>query len=194
MVVKFWDRTTVVSVRALVALSLGVLTCGCGGGGGGGSSAPAGPTPAQQSTVQEPDGLTFSVSEDKAVAAMGEPVTLHIVLANKTPATITGTFAGNSYGFTTLDPLLFENSIVFDSEGHDIGTDGNTTLPASKGDRVPLTLAPGQSFVATLVYTFTRADTYTVSPAVSNLMYQSFSAVNYKNAGPLTITVIGVQS
>lgn len=133
--------------------------------------------------------MTFSVSEDKTTAAVGEPVTLHIALTNNTSSTIMGTFATASYGFTALDPLLFENSIVQDSKGKYIATNGSTDLPASKSDVVPVTFAPGQSFAATLVYTFTRADTYTVQPSVANLAYQSFSAESYKNPGPLTITV-----
>lgn len=133
--------------------------------------------------------MTFSVTDALSSVTVGEPVTLHITLSNNTSSTITGTFATDSYTFTTLDPLLFENSIVQDSEGHSISTNGSTDFPASKPDRVLVTLNRGQSFAATLIYTFTRADTYTVSPGVANLAYPSYATPSYKSAGPLTITV-----
>lgn len=185
---------TISGTGTLLALSASLFLSGCGGGGGNTSttstgSTPTGPTPAQQSSVTEPDNLTFSVTEDKASVAVGEPVTLHITLANNTSASIAGTFASDAYGFNTLDPLLFKNSIVQDAEGHYISANGSTDSPASKLYNVPVTLLPGQSFAATLVYTFTRADTYTVSPGVANPTYPYYATPSYKSAGPLTVTV-----
>ena len=186
-------NVTLLGGRALLALSLALLLSGCGGSGGGGGSTstvstPTVPAPAQQSSVTEPDNLTFSVTEDKATAAIGEPVTLHIALTNTTSATITDTFATDSFGFTTLDPLLF-NSIVEDAEGHVISTNGSTITPTSKPTRVLVTVAPGQTFASTMVYTFVRADTYKVSPGVASIVYPSYFPGGYINPGPLTITV-----
>ena len=172
----------------LLALSFSLALSGCGGGGGTSSmTAPSGP--ALQASVSEPDHLTFSVTADKATAAVGEPVTLHIALSNNTSDTITGTFAGDSSGSPTLDPLLFKNTIAQDSAGHYISTDGSTDLPVSKLVRVSVSLAPGQSLSSTLVYTFTRADTYAVSPVVANVAYPTYFPGGYVSAGPLTITV-----
>ena len=186
------DRTGgILGGMALLALPLSLLLSGCGGSGGGSTSSastPTGPAPAQQSSVSEPDHLTFSVTEDKATAAVGEPVTLHIALTNTTSATITDTFATDSFGFTTLDPLLF-NSIVEDAEGHDISTNGSTVIPASKPTTVLVTVAPGQTFASTMVYTFVRADTYKVSPGIASIVYPSYAPGGYINPGPLTITV-----
>ena len=143
----------------------------------------------RQSSVTEPDNLTFSVTEDKASAAVGEPVTLHVTLSNNTASAITGTFASDANDFTTLGPLLFNNSVIQDAEGHYISTNGSTDIPASKMYNVPVALMPGRSLTATLVYTFTRTDTYTVSQAVANLRYPTYAPPSYKSADPLTITV-----
>ena len=185
---------TITGRRPLLALPICLLLSGCGGGGGNVStlstgSAPTGPTPAQQSSVTEPDSLTFSVTEDKASAAVGEPVTLHVTLSNNTASAITGTFASDANDSTTLGPLLFNNSVIQDAEGHYISTNGSTDIPASKMYNVPVALMPGRSLTATLVYTFTRTDTYTVSQAVANLRYPTYAPPSYKSADPLTITV-----
>ena len=59
----------------------------------------------------------------------------------------------------------------------------------SKLVRVSISLASGQSLSTTLVYTFTRADTYTASLVVANVAYPSYFPGGYVSAGPLTITV-----
>ena len=176
--------------RTLVVLTLSLIVSGCGGGGGTSTGiTPTGPVVAQQSSVTEPDRLTFSVSEDKATAAVGEPVTLHITLTNNTSAPITGTFATDSFGFTTLDPLLFKSSIVQDAEANYISTTGSIDSPATKFNRVDVTVAPGQSFASTLIYTFTRPDTYKVMSGLANLAYPDYVSPSYPKAGPLTIIV-----
>ena len=173
---------------AAVVCFLALLSSGCGGSGSGnlsGGSTPAVPAPAQQASSTSLHNLTFSVTEDKSTAAIGEPVTIHIALTNHTSGFIFANYAGFSNGSYTLDPLLFRTILVQDSSGHYINFDGSTiTTMVSPTLRLATSFAPGQSYDTTLMYTFNRADTYTITATTRDLDLPDFS-----RAGPLTVTV-----
>ena len=183
---KLGKTDTIPRARALPALALGLLGAlgltGCGSGGGSG---PAPPAPAQQASVTAADRLTLSITEDKAGAAVGEPVTLHVALTNRTPGPIKATFAGTAFGSPKLDPLLVPPALVQDSAGQAVGPDGGPAPPASAPPyRVAIVLASGQSLASTQVYRFTRPGPYTAVAGVRDV-----DLPGETDAGPLTVTV-----
>ena len=181
---KHWGRQLLGGCTALLTL---IALSGCGGGGGGSSDTsgtPGTPAPAQQASVTTADNFTFMVSEDKDNIAVGQSVTIKAVLVNNTGSPISGEFAGNNYYLPTLDPLLSLNTLVEDSSLHGINLDGSPASPYTVTMFVPVTLKPGQSLVSTRVYTFTRADTYTVNYVLQNHQIDGFTETK-----KLTITV-----
>lgn len=176
----------------LVLLSLPVFLSGCGGGGSSSSSAgtPTNggtgtiPDPALQASVTKSDDFTFTLIIDKNDISVGQSVTVKTVLSNTTKKTLYGEFAGDAYYLPTLDPILFKDTIVRDSQQHGINEDGSLSTPYTVLLNVPVTLSPGQSISSTRVYTFTRADTYIAYPGLKDHFVDGFT-----QAGPLKIVV-----
>lgn len=179
-------RTVTLPILGLLCL-LPILS-GCGGGGGSSSASSGGtvpaPDPALQASITKSDNFTSTVSIDKNDIRVGQSVTVKTVLSNNTKSVLYGEFAGDDYALPTLDPILFKATMVEDSQKHGINEDGSPAMIYSPLLNVPVTLGPGQSISSTRVYTFTRADTYTVAAILKDHFVNDFTIV-----GPLTVIV-----